>query len=530
MWLLLERIYDVQNKLQKTVVSDEFKEWLEGEMTTSQQEAKAIQRLCLKEEFSQEVKGLVIAILPLYKVLRRIDMEGSTIGLLHHFMEEASKEIEACTLLDGPIDGSRDVLENTPKRDDIVYLVKKRWEWMRRPIHGFAALLHPAYKKPSLFSDQVLNEERMKYLPKVLKEELHGEFLQEVINYGDQRGTAFASSVCGQRESLVKPIFWWESFGYQMPHVQRVALRVLGQVNVDECKLSVETLKSFNKDRDSEEEQIFRELYMELEEIDRRSLALDLARRSLCEVRQLEDACKHLEGEGGQGRLLHLQSLLRARRRLMVSQIAALYPIVPAPSFVPIGKSLTPNAALLQQRHLANIIPQSSDSSNKDIKSVDKNDSLPMTIGGLHAVAPLNTRPGLYTEPSDHESSATALGYVAHSLALLAACLDVPLRYPIRLGASRSYIQDYAPIVESNEAATNGAGSSSGGLERSLVEFPLFNEGQDSTRSAYAVFLLNKDLEQVLNYMGAESVGPRHTLPNLNKIIKLVCSGACTPA
>ncbi|MCO5587527.1 hypothetical protein L7F22_041477 [Adiantum nelumboides] len=43
-----------------------------------------------------------------------------------------------------------------------------------------------------------------------------------------------------------------------------------GQVYVDECKLSVETLKSLNKNHDSEEAQIFRELYMELEEIDRR--------------------------------------------------------------------------------------------------------------------------------------------------------------------------------------------------------------------------------------------------------------------
>ncbi|MCO5569980.1 hypothetical protein L7F22_023694 [Adiantum nelumboides] len=151
MWLLLERLYDVQNKLQKTVVSDEFKEWLEGETTTSQQEAKAIQRLCLKEEFWQEVKGLVIAILPLYKVLRMTDMEGSTIGLLHHFMEEASKEIEASTILDGSIDGSRDVLEDTPKRDDIVYLVKKRWEWMKRPIHGFAALASGLQEALSLF-------------------------------------------------------------------------------------------------------------------------------------------------------------------------------------------------------------------------------------------------------------------------------------------------------------------------------------------------------------------------------------------
>ncbi|MCO5559125.1 hypothetical protein L7F22_012717 [Adiantum nelumboides] len=236
MWLLLERLYDLQNKLQKMVVSDEFKEWLEGETTTSQQEAKAIQRLCLKEEFWQEVKGLVIAILPLYKVLRMTDMEGSTIGLLHRFMEEASKEIEASTILDGPIHGSRDVLEDTPKRDDIVYLVKKRWKWMKRPIHEFAALLHPAYKKPSLFSDQVLNEERMKYFLKA------------------------KSSI--------------ENFS------KRSSTMETKEVNVDECKLSVETLKSLNKDLDPEEEQIFRELYMELEEIDVVSLALEPARAS----------------------------------------------------------------------------------------------------------------------------------------------------------------------------------------------------------------------------------------------------------
>ncbi|KAI5082086.1 hypothetical protein GOP47_0001829 [Adiantum capillus-veneris] len=254
----------------------------------------------IQEEFWQEVKGLAMVVLPLYKVLRMTDMEGSTIGLLYHFMEEAYKEIERSTILDGAPDGSR------------------------RSIHGFAALLHLTFKKPSIFGDQALQEERDKHLPKILNEEHHGEFLQELINYGDQRGTAFASSVCWNRDSLVKPLFWWECFGYQLPHLQRVALRVLGQdcssgacernwsayslihtkicnklsmkqlekliycrstlrmlrsmhempmarhVNVDECKLSIETLKSLNKDHDPKEEQIFRNLYLELEEIDRR--------------------------------------------------------------------------------------------------------------------------------------------------------------------------------------------------------------------------------------------------------------------
>ncbi|KAH7433983.1 hypothetical protein KP509_07G095800 [Ceratopteris richardii] len=42
------------------------------------------------------------------------------------------------------------------------------------------------------------------------------------------------------------------------------------QVNVDSLKLSLETLKSIQKERDIEEEQIFGDLDLELEEIDRR--------------------------------------------------------------------------------------------------------------------------------------------------------------------------------------------------------------------------------------------------------------------
>jgi hypothetical protein len=34
-----------------------------------------------------------------------------------------------------------------------------------------------------------------------------------------------------------------------------------------------------------------------------------------------------------------------------------------------------------------------------------------------------------------------------------------------------------------------------------------------------------QDLEQILNQLGVESVGPRHTLLNLNRLISTVCSG-----
>ena len=52
------------------------------------------------------------------------------------------------------------------------------------------------------------------------------------------------------------------------------------------------------------------------------------------------------------------------------------------------------------------------------------------------------------------------------------------------------------------------------------MEFPLFAEphAAESTRFAYAVFLLNKDLEQLLNAHGLLAVGPRHTLQNLERL------------
>lgn len=76
------------------------------------------------------------------------------------------------------------------------------------------------------------------------------------------------------------------------------------------------------------------------------------------------------------------------------------------------------------------------------------------------------------------------------AVSLIASYLQVPLRYPLRLGCSRSYIRDYAPSIEpaSSDSTSNSLTSTTG----KPVEFPLFLEGQDSTRAAYGVFLLNK--------------------------------------
>lgn len=76
------------------------------------------------------------------------------------------------------------------------------------------------------------------------------------------------------------------------------------------------------------------------------------------------------------------------------------------------------------------------------------------------------------------------------AIILVASYLKVHLRYQIRLGGSRSYIIDPAPSVDYSSSDISSSTTSLSNMKP--VEFPLFLEGQDATRAAYAVFLLNK--------------------------------------
>ncbi|TPX64205.1 hypothetical protein SpCBS45565_g06078 [Spizellomyces sp. 'palustris'] len=105
----------------------------------------------------------------------------------------------------------------------------------------------------------------------------------------------------------------------------------------------------------------------------------------------------------------------------------------------------------------------------------------------------------------DDEKIATALGFVCHLLYMIAYYLDVPLRYPMKLMSSRSSITD---IVSEHHTGSK--------------EFPLYLRGADRMRFDYGVFLMNKNIEQLMSHLQLTVTNLRHTLPNLKAIIDAV--------
>ncbi|CAN6348855.1 unnamed protein product [Urochloa humidicola] len=237
---------------------------------------------------------------------------------------------------------------------------------------------------------------------------------------------------------------------------------------------------------------------------------LSVASKTLGTARtNLEEANKLLSEENGCGRLKNIQHKLRMREQYMVTQVAWIYPVRPLDEKSP--------------EHKTGYSPSIIKTSNAESVLPDGSRKRPLAILGLQLSKPTAKKTGYFGDKTDFQKPSTVLGYAAHAVSLIASYLNVPLRYPLHFGGSRSYVLDHSPSVEPSSMASV-VSSVPPSTSMRAVEFPLFFDGQETTRSAYAIFLLNKDIEQLLYYIGAESLGPRHVLANLKQLTTIIQS------
>lgn len=146
--------------------------------------------------------------------------------------------------------------------------------------------------------------------------------------------------------------------------------------------------------------------------------------------------------------------------------------------------------------------------SSSDLLFTILNVPLPIPLNGTEPAPPL--RLPSHKEVTE-DAVATALGYAAHLVQLLAVYMGKGLIYPITYVGSKSLIKD-------NISAMVGPRM-----------FPLFSKGVDTYRFEYGVFLLNKDIEMLMVERDLHVLDMRHTLPNLkNLLLTLIDEECCT--
>lgn len=120
--------------------------------------------------------------------------------------------------------------------------------------------------------------------------------------------------------------------------------------------------------------------------------------------------------------------------------------------------------------------------------------------------------PNTSFDDSDVDSDdlySAALGYVARLVDMLQYYFFVALPYPVTAYGSRSVVADPISVLPDNQRI-----------------FPLYTKGIVRFRFDYAVFLMNKNIECLIESQGCKVMDIRHTLPNLKFLLYIGSAGA----
>ncbi|KAI6010183.1 hypothetical protein EDC04DRAFT_2610324 [Pisolithus marmoratus] len=149
---------------------------------------------------------------------------------------------------------------------------------------------------------------------------------------------------------------------------------------------------------------------------------------------------------------------------------------------------------------------------------------LPIPLNGNEPAPPLSL-------PSHKEVTedavATALGYAAHLVQLLAVYMGKGLVYPVTYVGSRSLIRDNISAMVGPRTSVISRVLDAHKKLTICSRFPLFSKGVDTYRFEYGVFLLNKDIEMLMAERDLRALDMRHTLPNLKNLLLTLTDGEC---
>ncbi|KAK9143314.1 hypothetical protein Syun_012714 [Stephania yunnanensis] len=193
-------------------------EWLSS-VYSRRPDAQSVKSLLYSEKFWKLAHEAVNISEPVIKVLRVVDGDMPAIGYIYEGIERAKIQIKAYYK---GVEG---------KYLPIWEIIERRWNMqVQSPLHTAAACLNPAiFYDPNFKIDlKMRNGFQEAMMKMVIQDKDKIEFTKEHPMYINAQG-ALGSDFAILGRTLNSPGDWWASYGYEVPTLQRVAIRILSQ-------------------------------------------------------------------------------------------------------------------------------------------------------------------------------------------------------------------------------------------------------------------------------------------------------------
>jgi len=211
-YCLVRRIVNKKSVLEELVASEN---WKQSKPSNSAFDAET---LISSDDFWSKTNSMLEVCEPFVRLLAEFDVDKSLMGDIYNWRVLSLEALRASKIDESTL-------------YQLEMLIESRWDKLFSPLHGAAYMLNPRYFKKGQKKDAHLirtwNATLERYEADIEARKVLGK---ELSIYQKVEGCFGEEDAIESRDKM-EPVSWWENFGFETPHLQNLAIRVLSQVS-----------------------------------------------------------------------------------------------------------------------------------------------------------------------------------------------------------------------------------------------------------------------------------------------------------
>lgn len=213
---IIQRIFQLKEELQQVVVGEDWKQW----------------KLCIPEDIiGIEVEAAITGddfwsrahlflqlCEPFLRFLTVLNIDRSVMGDVYDWRVQALEAVRSKGIEESALNQLEELIEN-------------RWDVLFSPLHAAGYILNPKYFGKGQTKDRTVMRGWKATLERYEGDSAVRRVLREQFSsYWRLEGSLGEEDAVDCRDKM-DPVAWWENFGFETPHLQTLAMKVLSQVS-----------------------------------------------------------------------------------------------------------------------------------------------------------------------------------------------------------------------------------------------------------------------------------------------------------